>query len=131
MGYRNSPAFIQRNIDLILRHFHGYCQIYQDNIVIYLKTLTEHLKHLTKMFSELNKRNILLAPQKSFMGYPSIKLLEQRVDGLGLAIAEDKFIIITKLDFPKTLSNLEYYLGLTGYLKQFIPIYLTVIKLLK
>ena len=61
--------------------------------------------------------NIRLSPRKSFLGYPSVHLLGQKVDALGLATAADKLAAITNLSFPKSLSQLEKYLGLTGYLR--------------
>lgn len=75
------------------------------------------------MFTTLNQRNIRLAPSKSFIGYPSLRLLGQKVDALGLSIAEEKLAAISQLEFPTTLKNLETYLGMTGYLRQFAPYY--------
>jgi len=59
---------------------------------------------------------ICLASEKSFLTYLFIQLLEQRVDALGLATLKDKLVAIAGLHFPISLSQLEKYLGLTGYL---------------
>ena len=72
--------------------------------------------------------NIHLAPNKAFLNYPSVYLLGQYIDTLGLATAEDKLTTIRNLEFPKILAALERYLGMTGYLKQYIPYYLAIIK---
>ncbi|RKF65712.1 hypothetical protein OnM2_004045, partial [Erysiphe neolycopersici] len=45
------------------------------------------------------------------------------VNALGLASADEKLAAIQALAFPRTLKQLEYYLGLTGYLRQYIPHY--------
>lgn len=63
-----------------------------------------------------------------FLGYPSVQLLGQRVDAFGLATAEAKLATIQNLDFPTTLTKLEHYLGLTGYLRQYIPHYAAIVK---
>ena len=128
MGYRNSPAYVQRMIDRILRPFRRFCRAYVDDIVIFSSSLEEHVKHLNLVFGALARMNIHLAPKKSFLGYPSVQLLGQKVDALGLATAEDKLAAITSLAFPKTLSQLEKYLGLTGYLRQYIPHYAAIAK---
>ena len=60
-----------------------------------------------------------------------MKLLGQQINRFNLITIKDKLIAITKLDFPKILLNLEYYLRLIGYLRQFILIYLIIIELLK
>ena len=128
MGFRNSPAYVQRMIDRILRPFRKFCRAYVDDIVIYSSSLEEHLKHLNLVFSALANMNIHLSPKKSFLGYLSVHLLGQKVDALGLATAEDKLAAIISLAFLKTLSQLEKYLGMTGYLRQYVPNYAAIAK---
>ena len=130
MGYKNSPAYIQRMIDQILHLHRSFSRVYVSDIVVYtkLKSLEEHLIHLNKVFISLMKRGICLSAQKSFLDYPTIQLLGQHVDTLGLATAEDKLAAIVNIEFPQTLSALEKYLGMTGYLQQYIPYYAAVIR---
>ena len=128
MGYRNSPAYVQRMIDKILRPFRSFARAYVNDIVIFSNTLEEHIEHLNLVFQCLENFNICLSPAKSYVGYPSVALLGQRVDALGLATAEDKLAAITRLAFPRTLRSLERYLGLTGYLRQYIPYYAAIVR---
>ena len=128
MGYRNSPAYVQRMIDRILRPFRHFCRAYVDDIVIFSSSEEEHIQHLRQVFEALDEVNITLSPRKSFLNYPSVRLLGQKVDALGLATAEEKLAAITNLAFPKTLSALEKYLGLTGYLRQYIAHYAAIVK---
>ena len=131
MGYRNSPAYVQRMIDKILRSFRKFCRAYVDDIVIFSKSLPEHIEHLTQVFQALTAMNIHLSPKKSFLGYPSVHLLGQKVDALGLATAEEKLTAISSLAFSKTLSQLEKYLGMTGYLRQYISNYAAIARSLQ
>ena len=126
MGYRNSPSHAQRSIDRILRHHRQYSRAYIDDIVIYSKTLNDHLTHLNAVFETLLEYDICLSAKKSFLAYPSVQLLGQRVDAFGLATDEEKLKAISQLAFPKSLRHLEHYLGLTGYLRQYIPFYSSV-----
>ena len=128
MGYRNSPAYVQRMIDRILRPFRKFCRAYVDDIVIFSANLEEHTRHLQLVFQALSEMNIHLSPKKSFLGYPSVSLLGQKVDALGLATATDKLAAIANLRFPKTLGQLDKYLGLTGYLRQYIAHYAAIAK---
>ncbi len=128
MGYRNSPAYVQRMIDRILRPFRKFCRAYVDDIVIFSASVEEHVEHLKQVFEALDKMNIHLAPRKSFLGYPSVHLLGQKVDALGLATAAEKLAAIANLKFPKTLGQLDKYLGLTGYLRQYIAHYAAIAK---
>ena len=128
MGYRNSPAYVQRMIDRILRPFRHFCRAYVNDIVIFSTSLEEHVKHLTMVFQALSEINIHLTPNKAFLGYPSVHLLGQYIDALGLVTAGDKLAAIRNLEFPRTLATLERYLRMTGYLKQYVPYYLAIIK---
>ena len=71
---------------------------------------------------------IILSLKMSFLGYPLVHLLGQHVNALGMATAEAKLAAIAQLDFSQLLKNLEMYLRLTGYLKQYIPYYAQVTK---
>ena len=59
------------------------------------------------------QKRVSLVPTKSFIGYPLVRLLEQRVDTLGITTAEDKIKTISEKAFPKFLRGLEIYLGIT------------------
>ena len=120
IGYKNSPVFAQRQIDRILQSYQKYARAYVNNIVIFSKSLDEHLNHLHNVFRELTITRIILQPNKSFLAYPSVHFFGQSVNVLGMATAEAE---ITQLAFHCSLKNLEAYLGLTGYLRQYIPYY--------
>ena len=64
--------------------------------------------------------NIRLSPKKSFFGYLSVSLLGQYVNAFGLTTAAEKFEVIARFDFPRTLKQLEAYLGLTGWLRIYV-----------
>ena len=128
MGYKNSPAYVQRQIDRLLREYRHFARAYVDDIVVFSRTKAEHEAHLRKVFSVLGKNNISIKPTKAFLGYPSVSLLDQKVDSLGLATSEEKLKAIAKLRFPRTLRQLETYLGLTGWLRDYIAHYAGISK---
>ena len=124
----DSPAYVQRIIDKILRPFRKFCRAYIDDIVIFSKSVPEHIEHLNQVFQALTRMNIHLSPRKSFLGYPSVHLLGQKINALDLTTAEKKLTAISNLAFPKTLSQLEKYLDMTEYLRQYIPNYAAIAK---
>ena len=91
-------------IDRILRPYRHFCRAYVDDIVIFSTSLEEHIEHLNQVFSALSAVNIYLSPKKSFLGYPTVQLLGQKVDALGLATASDKLVVIANLAFPRSLA---------------------------
>ena len=128
MGYKNSPAYVQRQIDRLLRPYKRFANAYVDDIVIHSRCLEDHVAHLRQVFRLLNDVNISINPAKAYVGYPSVQLLGQKVDSFGLSTAEDKLKAIAALSFPATLSQLETYLGLTGWLRNYVPHYAAITK---
>ena len=123
MGNRNSIAYVQRQMDTILRDFRDFVKAYIDDVVVRSTSLDEHLMHLRKIFSLFEKLGISIKLTKAFLGYSDVDLLGQRVNSLGMSTSEEKLRAISLLKFPKALIDLEHYLGLTGYLRSFIYYY--------
>lgn len=123
MGYKGSPPYMQRQTDKLLRPFKDFAKAYVDDIIIYSHTLEEHLEHLNRLFSMFREKRVNLSPGKSFIGYPSVRLLGQRVDALGMTTSEDKIKAISEKTFPEHLKDLETYLGMTGWLRHTIAGY--------
>ncbi|SLM35364.1 probable transposable element [Lasallia pustulata] len=117
-----------RKIDQILQAHRGYVRAYIDNIVVFSKTLEDHLIHLNEVFNLLASLDIVLAPTKTFLGFPSTTLLSQKVDSFGMAAASEKIQAISGLAFPITLQDLEHYLGLTGWMRDYVPYYTQIVE---
>lgn len=77
-------AYVQRQMDHILCDFRAWCRLYVDDIVIASQNFPEHCKHLHMLFRRLMDYNIHLQPKKAFIGFPSITLLGQHIDSLGM-----------------------------------------------
>ena len=84
--------------------------------------------HFQNIFQKLITIQIILLPKKSFLAYPSVRLPKQRVNALGMATTEAKLAAIMQLAFSRLLKNLEAYLGLTEYFRQYILYYAQVAK---
>ena len=128
MGYKNSPAYVQRQIDRVLRDFKDFARAYIDDVVIFSKSLDEHVAHLRKIFQLFKDFNIAINPKKTYLGYPSVTLLGQKVNSFGLTTSDEKLRAISQLKFPDTLAQLETYLGFTGWLRNSIANYATLAK---
>ena len=124
MGNMNSIAYVQRQIDRILRRLPGRnAKAYVDDIVTGARTFYEHLRDLRLLFELFMEFNITVSPTKTFLGYPDVNLLGRKVNSFGLISPEDKLKAISQLKYPSTLGDLEHYLGLTGYLRQYVHFY--------
>lgn len=80
MGYKNLPSYVQRQINQILRPYRHYARAYVDHIVVFSRTLKDHLRHLRQIFGVLRSNNISIKPAKAFIGYLSVQLYGQKVN---------------------------------------------------
>ena len=114
MNYKNSSVYVQRQIDRLLRSFRAFAKTYVDDIVVHSNILQEHLAHLKQIFDMLRANNISIKSKKTFIDYPTVHLLDQKVDSLELVIVEKKLKTISRLFFSTTLQLLKTYLDFTS-----------------
>lgn len=126
MGYLNSVAHVQRFGEQEFRDFLSFLKIYVDHWLVHSQSLEEHIQHCSAIFSRMLDKEVSLSLKKTHIGYPSLVHLGFLVDRFGLSTAEEKVQAIRNLEFPRTLRELEMYLGLTGYLRHFVPYYATL-----
>ena len=97
MGFKNSPPYIQRQMDRILQEFKNFTRAFIDDIVIFSKSLEQHLDNLQAVFYLFDSLNITLKGVKSYLGYLSVTLLGQKVDSLRLTTSKEKLEAISAL----------------------------------
>ena len=123
MGYINLVAYIQQEIDDILRKVRAWAPSYVNDIICRARSFSDLLKKLCILFEIFLKYNNSIKPTKSFFNYPNVELLGQWVNSLGLTISEENLQAIKYLTYPETLGALKYHLGLTGYLCNYVHFY--------
>ena len=123
-GLRNGPSIFQRLMQGILAPYLWlFTLVYIDDIVVFSKSWEEHLDHLDLVLGAIAKAGVTLSPPKCFVGYSSIMLLGQKVSRLGLSMHQEKVQAILDLERPRTVADLQKFLGMVVYFSQYIPYY--------
>jgi hypothetical protein len=52
-----------------------------------------------------------------------VKLLRHLVDAFGMATTQERVAAFKRITFPSTLQALEQYIGMTGWLRAYLPSY--------
>jgi hypothetical protein len=128
MGYKNSPAHMQRYMDTLLRPVASTTRCYIDDIVVATETYEEHLVELRKLFEILSKAMLSVTAAKCHVGYHSVTLLGRKVDRFGLSTREERVAAIQKWEFPRTLKDLETFIGICNYQRDHIPYYARIVQ---
>lgn len=123
MGHKNSPAFFN---DFVSRKFSGleaFASVYFDDVFVYSYTLEEHKQHLRKVFQILREHKLYLKPSKLILGQPEIPALGDIVSGTQTRPDPAKTEGIRNYAAPKTKKQMRSFLGMTSYLRRYIPRY--------
>jgi hypothetical protein len=125
MGCKNSVQHQQKLMDrrvLSKLSWRG-ASCYVDDIVIYAETFQNFLHMADEVFRILSDLGITSKARKCYLGFHSIELLGYLVDRLGLTTTEAKSDAVAGIPFPSTLSQLEYFIGLTNWNRHLVPYY--------
>ncbi len=131
MKFKNSSSYVQRQIDRLLWSHQRYAWAYMNDIVIFSRTLKNHLKHLHVVFRLFLKKRISISSKKSFIDYSSVILLDQKVDDFDLTTSVEKLKIITSLNFSWTLRALNIYLDMIEWLRNYVSYYAQIVESLQ
>ena len=77
MSYQKKFLYAQYMMNMIFRFHKFFICCYIDDIVIFLKILKNHLKHLNTVFNLFDKLKITFKKVKTHLDYSSIILLNQ------------------------------------------------------
>ena len=118
-GFMNAPSTFQRKMDTIVQGL-PFVRVYLDDVVIFSKTLEEHLRHLQQVFDVIDEAGLMLKLSKCRFAQAKIKLLGHVVDKSGIAVDPSKVEVIRNAPIPTTTTELRGFLGLAGYYRRFI-----------
>ncbi|XP_026417263.1 uncharacterized protein LOC113312740 [Papaver somniferum] len=90
--------------------------------------LSDHVKHLTLVFSLLRQHSLYAKFSKCSFAQPQLEYLGHLITGNGVAADLDKVEVMLNWPQPQNLKQLRGFLGLTGYYRKFIKGYGNICK---
>ena len=120
-GLTNSGASFQRLMGHILRGLeYRYALIYIDDIIIFSKSVEEHLAHLEEVFGRLHDANVKLNPKKCSFAKQKVEYLGHLVTPQGIKPNPAKIKVVQGFPTPTNLKELRNFLGLATYYRRFV-----------
>jgi len=112
---------MQRLLDKMLGDALGsYAHGYVDDIIIYSKTLEEHLTHLAKVISRIKAYGLRIGLDKCEFFMSRIIFLGHVIEHGNLRIDPEKIKAASELPRPETKKELQKVLGFFGWMRRFI-----------
>ena len=123
-GLKNAPAQFQRFMTQALSKYIGkICMVYLDDIIVYSRDEESHQKHLSLIFSALQKLGMTLKLSKCNIACSEVKLLGFIVGSDGIRSCPEKVSCIERLLPPVNQKGVRSFLGLCNYYRSLVPNY--------
>ena len=105
-----------------------YCLLYHDDIVIFSASYEEHLKRLDAVLERLQKAELRVKASKCKLFQRSIKYLGHVIAKHRVATDPDKVLAVRNWPVPRSVSDVQSFLGFVGFYRRFIPKFSFVAK---
>ncbi|KAI2667107.1 Transposon Tf2-6 polyprotein [Labeo rohita] len=120
-GLANSPSYFQAFINEVFRDMlNRWVIVYIDDILIYSDSYPEHVQHVRAVLQRLVQHQLYAKQEKCEFHQQSISFLGYIISPEGVAMDETKVSAVRDWPRPKTLKELQRFLGFSNFYRRFI-----------
>jgi hypothetical protein len=126
-GLTNALSTFMRLMNEVLRSFIGkFAVVYFNDILIYSKSLDEHIEHLHAVLGALRESRLFANLEKCTFCTDRVAFLGYVVTPQGTEVDEAKIEAIKSWPIPTTLTQLRSFLSLAGFYQRFMKDFSTI-----
>ncbi|KAK2387384.1 hypothetical protein QL285_061173 [Trifolium repens] len=123
-GLCNAPSTFQNTMNALFQdHLRRFVIVFFDDVLVYSKTLEDHVLHLQTVFDCLLQHQFFLKQSKCTLAQNSISYLGHIVSSKGVGPDPEKIQAMVDWPVPKNIKQLRGFLGLTGFYRKFVSHY--------
>jgi len=120
-GLCNAGSTFQRVMDISMSGLNfTSCLVYLDDIIVFSKTVDEHLTRLVQVFERLRSAKLKLKVSKCHLIQSSVSFLGHVVSDQGIGTDPAKAELIRNWPQPTSVTEVRSFLGLASYYRKFI-----------
>jgi hypothetical protein len=120
-GLTNAPSTFMILMNEVLREFIGkFCIVYLDDILVYNKTMADHLKNLAIVMQMLQQKKLLINMKKSSFMKTELIYLGFLFSADALRMDPDKVEVIKNWPSSKNIFEVRSFHGLASFYQKFI-----------
>lgn len=123
-GLTSAPATFQGCLNNILSPLlRKFVLVFVDDILIYSKTLSDHVQHLQSVLQILTKHQLKVKSSKCSFAQQRLAYLGHIVSPNGVSTDEEKIQVVRNWPTSTCVKELRGFLGLAGYYRKFVRHY--------
>ena len=120
-GLCNAPATFQCLMEQVLAGLHWTCcLVYLDDIIVFSRSVPEHLSKLREVLSRLKGAGLKVKPSKCHLLRRSVQYLGHILSACGVETDPEKIRCIADWPVPTCSKELKQFLGLSSYYRRFV-----------
>lgn len=128
-GMTNSPATFQYFMNDIFQDMVDVCVvIYLDDILVFSNSLEEHRVHVRQVLTRLREHNLHARPEKCSFHTTSVEYLGVIITPEGVSMDPKKVQAILDWPAPRSIRELQSFLGFANFYRRFIDNYSGIVK---
>jgi len=131
-GLTNSPATFQAMMNELLRDLinTGKVAVFIDDVIVEMESEEGHDELVVEVIKRLEENDLYVKPEKCKWKVKEVEFLEVVIGLEGIKMKEEKVKGILEWPTPKSVKDVQKFLGLANYYHQFIEEFATVARLL-
>lgn len=130
-GLTNAPATFQSLMNEVFQpYLRKFILVFFDDILVYNKTLSEHLTHLQLVLQYLKDHCLFAKKSKCTFGTRQVQYLGHIINLEGVSTDKEKIECMLQWPVHTNLKGLRGFLGLIGYYTKFVRHYGVISRLL-
>ena len=127
MGLSEAPSTFMHLMHYVFRPYIGeFVVVYFDDILVFSKSLKEHVTHLRTVLQTLRKEQLYANMEKCLFGVDKLVFLGFVVSSKGVHVDESKINAIETWPQPTNLQEVRSFLGLAGFYHRFVNDFCTI-----
>jgi len=120
----NAPSTFQDMMNHILSDLLDVGVLaYMDDILVYAKTEEEHDRLVKEVLGRLQENGLAVSPEKCVWKTQEVKFLGYVIGRDGIKMAKEKVETVLEWRTPKSLTEVQSFLGFANFYRQFIQDY--------
>ena len=120
-GLTNGPASYQHYMnDVLWDHLNDFCSAYLDDILIYSKTLKDHIKHVCLVLQKLIDAGLQVDNEKCQFYVQETPFLGVLLSVNGLRMDPKKVQVVVDWATPVNLKQVQAFIGFCNFYRRFI-----------